>query len=88
MKIIVFTAVKSFSIVVKCRNEMKNEPRHEKTGFCICENKDANQLRSNCAADQRLGFRYKDSTIPLLSKSESLNLLQSSLAVQPGMCRT
>ena len=21
------------------------EPRHEKTGFCICENKDADQLR-------------------------------------------
>ena len=24
-----------------------------KPGFCICENKDADQLRSNCAADQR-----------------------------------
>ena len=35
---------------------------------CICENKDADQLRSNCAADQRLCFRYKDSTIPLLFK--------------------
>ena len=38
--------------------------------FCICENKDADQLRSNCAADQRFCFRYSDSTIPLLSKSE------------------
>ena len=38
--------------------------------FCICENKDADQLRSNCAADQRLCFRYTDSTIPLLPKSE------------------
>ena len=36
--------------------------------FCICENKDAVQLRSNCAADQRLCFRYTDTTIPLLSK--------------------
>ena len=27
---------------------------------CICENKGADQLRSNCAADQRLCFRYID----------------------------
>ena len=32
-----------------------------KPAFCICENKDADQLRSYCAADQR----YTDSTIPL-----------------------
>ena len=37
-----------------------------KPDFCICENKDADQLRSNCAADQRLCFRYTDRTIPLL----------------------
>ena len=41
-----------------------------KPAFCICENKDADQLRSNCAADKRLCFRYIDSTIPLLSKSK------------------
>ena len=41
-----------------------------KPAFCICENKDADQLRSNCAADQRLCFCYIDTTIPLLSKSE------------------
>ena len=41
-----------------------------KPAFCICENKVADQMRSNCAADQRLCFRYTDSTIPLLSKSE------------------
>ena len=29
--------------------------------FCICENKDADQLWSNCAADQRLSFRFTDS---------------------------
>ena len=45
-----------------------------KPAFCISKNKDAEQLRSNCAADQRLCFRYIDSTIPLLSKSEILNL--------------
>ena len=37
-----------------------------KPAFCICENKDANQLRGNREADQRLCFRYTDSTIPLL----------------------
>ena len=42
--------------------------------FCICENKDADQLRGNREADQRLCFRYLDSTIPLLSKSEISSL--------------
>ena len=46
-----------------------------KPAFCICENRGAGQLRSNCAADQRLCFRYKDSTIPLHYE-------------QPGLCRT
>ena len=41
-----------------------------KPAFCICENKDADQLRGNREADQRLCFRYTDSTIPLLHKSE------------------
>ena len=42
----------------------------KKTFFYICENKDADQLRGNREADQRLGFRYKDSTIPLLPTYE------------------
>ena len=37
-----------------------------KPTFCICENKDADQLRGNREADLRLCFRYLDSTIPLL----------------------
>ena len=45
-----------------------------KPDFCICENKDADQLRGNREADQHLCFRYTDSTIPLLSKSEISNL--------------
>ena len=48
----------------------KHEPRYEKPAFCICENKEADQLRGNPEADQRLCFRYTDSKIPLLSKSE------------------
>ena len=38
-----------------------------KPAFCICENKDADQLRGDREADQRLCFRYIDSKIPLLS---------------------
>ena len=41
-----------------------------KPAFCICENKDAHQLRGNRKADQCLCFRYTDSTIPLVSKFE------------------
>ena len=41
-----------------------------KPDFCICENKVADQLRGNREADQRLCFRYIDSPIPLLPKSE------------------
>ena len=51
------------------------EPRREKTNVLhICENKDADQLRGNREADQRLCFHYIDSTIPLLSKSEISSL--------------
>ena len=37
-----------------------------KPTFCICENKDADQLRGNHEAVQRLCFRYIHSTNPLL----------------------
>ena len=37
--------------------------------FGIGENKDADQLRGNREPDQRLCFRYTDSTIPLFPKS-------------------
>ena len=59
-----------------------------KPNFCICENKDADQLCGDREADQRLCFRYIDSTIPLLSKFEISCLSPSSVAVQPGLCRT
>ena len=41
-----------------------------KPDFCLCENKGADQLRGNREADQRLCFRYTDSTNSLLLKSE------------------
>ena len=45
-----------------------------KPDFCICENKAADQLCGNRTTDQRLCFRYTDSTIPLLPKSEISSL--------------
>ena len=59
-----------------------------KLAFCRCENKDADQLRGNREADQRLCFRYTDSTISLLPKYEISRLQPSSVAVQPGLCWT
>ena len=41
-----------------------------KPTICLGENKGADQLRSNCEADQRLCFHYTDSAIPLLPKYE------------------
>ena len=60
-----------------------------KPTICICENNDADQLRGNREADQRLCFRYMDSTIPLLSRlkknhaSSHLLCLHSSVCVGP-----
>ena len=62
--------------------------RMGKPTICIGENKGADQLRSNCEADHRLCFRYRDSTVPLLSKSKISSLLSSSVTVQPGLCQT
>ena len=45
-----------------------------KAAFCMCEIKVTDQLRSNRTADQRPCFRYIDSTIPVLSKSEVSSL--------------
>ena len=60
-----------------------------KPAFCICENKDADQLRGDREADQRLCFRYTNSTIPLLlnpkfQASSHLLGLYSSVCVRPG----
>ena len=50
-------------------------------------NKDADQLRVDLEADQRLCFRYTDSTIPLLLTYKISSLQPSSVVVQPGLCR-
>ena len=55
-----------------------NGPRHEKPCFLhICR---------NVGTDQRLCFRYRDDTIPLLPMSEISSLYQSPVAVQPDLC--
>ena len=59
-----------------------------KPTICIGENKDADQLRGNREADQRLYFRYLASTIPLLLKSEISSFWLFSMLVQAGLCRT
>ena len=59
-----------------------------KPALCICENKDADQLRGNREADHRLCFRYIASTIPLLPTSEISSFYPSSVAVQTSLCRT
>ena len=37
-----------------------------KPAFCICENNDADQLRGNREADQRLCFRYIDDDLLMI----------------------
>ena len=59
-----------------------------KPDFCLCENKGADQLRSFCEADQRLCFRYMDSTIPLVLKSEISSLQPPYVAAQADLCET
>ena len=59
-----------------------------KPAFCICENKDADQLPGNREANQRLCFRCKDRTIPLLPNYEISSLWPSCGVVQPGLCGT
>ena len=59
-----------------------------KPTICICENKGADQLHSNCEADQHLCFRCSESTIPLFlnpkfQASSYLLWLYSSVCVGP-----
>ena len=70
---IVCTTIKFVCILLK---KIGNEVLEQmsclmgKPTICICENKDADQLRGNREADQRLCFRYSDSTIPPLLNSK------------------
>ena len=64
-----------------------------KPDFGLCENKDADQLCSNCTADQCLCFRYTDSTITLLIVQYLFFLnpnfqASTSVSAQAGLCQT
>ena len=50
-----------------------------KPDFCLCENK---------GADQRLCFRYTDSILSLLIKSEISSFYAASGTVHVGSCQT
>ena len=51
-------------------NNLPRRKQRRRSTIYLGENKGADQLRRNCEADQRLCFRYSDSTVPLLLKSE------------------
>ena len=57
-----------------------------KTGFCLGESKGADQLRSNCEADQRLCFRYTDSIISLIFMPPTLKKLEGHIAFGLSVC--
>ena len=59
-----------------------------KQDFCLGENKGADQLLGNREADQRLCFRYTDSTLSLLIKSEISSFYAASGTVHVGLCQT
>ena len=64
-----------YTILSFCRLKPSHMSRAvRKPAFCICENKDADQLRGDREADQRLCFHYIDSTIPLPPISEISSL--------------
>ena len=63
----IFFRILCFHIFYK-KNKVSRIVR--KPDFCLGENKGADQLRGNREADQRLCFRYTESTLPLLLKSE------------------
>ena len=59
-----------------------------KLNFRLCKNKGADQLCSNCTADQWLCFRYSDSTIPPLLIPKISRFYFSSVTVLAGLCQT
>ena len=61
------------------------EPRYEKTGFLHMRIQRRRSASRNREADQRLCFRYTDSTIPLLP---IYTKFQASSHLQPDLCGT
>ena len=74
----------NMTVRIKSCHEMRRVLR--KPAFCICENKDTDQLHCNCEADQRLRFRYIDTLFFLNTKfqaSSHLLWLYSQVCVGP-----
>ena len=63
----------------KIDDHSANKPHHEKNNMFIREKKGADQLRSNCEADQCLCFRDTDSTIN--------SIIYACTAAVPGLYR-
>ena len=59
-----------------------------KPTICIGENKGADQLRSNCEADQHHCFLLHGLYNFSSTYIKSFKLLTSSVTVQPGLCGT
>ena len=68
-----------FKITLNESKDHNTKHAMRKPDFCICKNKGADQLCSNCC------FRYIDSTFALLPKSKILRLYISSVVVHPGL---
>ena len=58
-----------------------------KPDFCLCENKDTDQLCSNCTADQRLLFLLLGQYNSSITSTQNLKSL-SSETVQANLCQT
>ena len=71
--------------VGNCSNENALSRIMRKTFFFyLCDHKGADQLRSNCEADQHLCFRAMDTAIPPLCITQILRFLHFSVIVQTG----
>ena len=57
-----------------------------KPAVCTCKT-GTDHIRDDRAADQRLCFRYINSVLTALHKSEISSLLTSYVALEPGLCR-
>ena len=92
LKIVIFTEVKNRCILhgrvfvmVKGKKSIHQMSRvMRKPAFCICKNKDVDQLWSNCTADQRLCFRYHSASLIQNQASSHLLWLYIPVCVGPG----
>ena len=69
IKVCEYSKSRSFHDDLILQDQASGEPFQDQwSSGCKCENKNADQLCSNCEADQGFCFCYIDSLIPLLIK--------------------